>query len=465
MGKKKQAQKKRGDVDAFESNNKHTGDHGDVFDNPIAVFEDEAAAEEASENTFTDDSRPTHLARADVIAEGGASILTDRDAGAKGCLSWLFETSMNKGGGYSGSPSVVQFDAMQLMDDDSADPQLHDHAGTLVSFAQPKGLKVSGNSLRGLPKSTDGDGDDEDEVGLVAQLERELADIQNEIKKRHKWEDGRAVDMQRKDANHKLVERVKQTEASLREEKARLRQEHEVTLAAADKVAESAGVARSTASHDAAIQRLQGAGKKVIASQRGVAAMGAQPNVFTVEEHGPLGIDWHYQDDRPVVVGIRDGGCAEKIAGLRIGMVLSQYRQPRLGLKAKVTYDRVREEAKKRYSGSDEIPSSQVVEHLQLSLEVIGRPLQLVFETPGTSSTVVHSCRHACQRRVDLACLHTAIAHCRHSCCRSRKRFAGTPARRALVWLQNRGPEIRNPQNGARAGRHLFQESARDCAV
>jgi hypothetical protein len=365
MGKKKQGKKngkqqeKRGDVDGFE--------------NPVAqsTFEDEADAAEANAvATFEDDSRPTHLARADVIADAGTSILTDTDPVKKGCcLRLLVPTLATKGGGSSSASSIVQFDAMQLMDKESLDPQLHDHAGEQVSFAQPK-LKVSKKNLVKL-QSIDGDGED-DEQGAIGQLEGELADLQKEIKKRHQWEEGRPVSIKRKEENRLLMEQVKQAEASLKKEKARAHEANEVALAAADLVAESK-----------AVQRLHSAG---MSQGRGVAAMGKQANVFTFNEQGPLGIDWNYQDGHPVIAGIRDGGCAENVHGLRIGMVLSQYQQPRLGQKTSVGYDQIKKAAEKRTARRDgeEITPGEVVEYLKVCLELVGRPLQLVFKKPGT---------------------------------------------------------------------------------
>lgn len=374
MGKKKQGKKngKQG-----KKNGKQQEKRGDVdvFENPVAIFEDEADAAEANAaTTFEDDSKPTHLARADVIAAAGASILTDTDPVKKGCCSWLLvPTLATKGGGSSSASSIVQFDAMQLMDKESLDPQLHDHTGELVSFAQPK-LKVSKKNLV-KPQSIDGDGEDE-EQSAIAQLESELADLQKEIQKRHQWEEGRPVSIKRKEENRLLMEQVKQAEASLKKEKARVHEENEVALAAADLAAESK-----------AAQRLHSAGTKVMSQGRGVVAMGNQANVFTINEQGPLGIDWNYQDGRPVVAGIRDGGCAENVHGLRIGMVLSQYRQPRLGQKTSVGYDQIKKAAEERTARRDgeEITPGEVVEYLKVCLEVVGRPLQLVFKKPGTN--------------------------------------------------------------------------------
>ena len=368
MGKKKHEKKaakkgkaeKRGDSDAFE--------------NPVAqsTFEDDAVGAIAV-HTFEDDSRPTHLARADAIADAGASIFTDADPADKGCCLWLLvPTLTTKGDGSSGAPSIVQFDALQLMDRESLDPPLYDDAGELVSFAQPKGLKVTKKSLA-KPKSIDGDGEEE-EQSIAELLEEELTELQNQIKKRHAWEEGRAVSIERKEENRRLMKQVEQTEARLKKEKARFHEENKAALAAADLDAEL----KATQRH--------GSGTTVLSQGEGVAATNAKANTFTIEEHGPLGIDWNYQDGHPVIAAIRDGGCAEN-HGLRIGMVLSQYRQPRLGQKSTVGYDQVRREAEKRTTqrSGEESGPGRVAEYLSVLLELVGRPLQLVFQKPGTN--------------------------------------------------------------------------------
>jgi hypothetical protein len=50
-------------------------------------------------------------------------------------------------------------------------------------------------------------------------------------------------------------------------------------------------------------------------------------------------------------------------------------------VKAKVDYETMKAKASSRAGG--EIDRSAVTEYLQVSLEVAGRPLQLVFEKPG----------------------------------------------------------------------------------
>lgn len=424
MGKTKQGKKgpkkggaeKRGDVDAFE--------------NPVAqcTFEDETDAVEASAaNTFEDDSRPTHLARADVVADAGASIFTDADPDNKGCCLWLLvPTLATKGDGSTSAPSIVQFDAMQLMDRESLDPQLHDHAGKLVSFAHPKGLKVTKKNLA-KPTSIDGD-DEEEEQSVAALLEEELAELQKQIKKRHEWEEGRPVSIQRKEENRRLMEQVKQAEARLKKEKARFHQKNEAALAAADLVAQSKATQRHTTS--------------------------AQANVFTIDEHGPLGIDWNYQNGRPVIAAIRDGGCAEN-HGLRIGMVLSQYRQPRLGQKSSVGYDQVRREAEKRTTQrGEEISPGRVAEYLSVRLELVERPLQLVFKTPGTNL----------QRALPLGSTSYNYVHqsYRVAACRcrqgGRRRRTGASLRGAQYRLQDRGSAVCSPEQWVSTWWRLLQE-------
>ena len=340
----------------------------DAFENPVAhsTFEDENADAEAnSAATFEDDSRPAYLARADVVAEGGASISSDiEQAGKGGCCSWLLASTMGTKGATSGAPSIVQFDYMQLMGDGTMDPELHNYAGKLVSFAQPKGLKVS---KKDLALSAGGDDADEEE-SLVDQLEGTLAGLQKQIQKRQQWDDGRAVSHERKEETRQLVLQVKQAEARMAKEKARLAVLHDATLAAADEAAELAADQRQKSN---------------------IAEHSAEPNVFTISGDGPVGIDWNYQDGWPVVAGIRNGGRAKSVDRLRIGMVLKQFQQARLCEKTGVGYDRLRREAQKRMVRSDvAIAPGDVVEYLQVCLEEVERPLQLIFETPGKTHIV-----------------------------------------------------------------------------
>ena len=67
-------------------------------------------------------------------------------------------------------------------------------------------------------------------------------------------------------------------------------------------------------------------------------------------------------------------------------MVLSQYQQPRLGQKTSVGFDQIKKAAEKRTARRDgeEITPGEVVEYLKVCLELVGRPLQLVFKKPGT---------------------------------------------------------------------------------
>jgi hypothetical protein len=385
MGKKNKKSKKS------KTSTSHVDDD-DAFVNPVAqgrTFEDESSDPATADDAVGESSAAAQLLKSETVAAGGASILTEEDASSGSsccCCSWFGSGSGDigsHGGTSDGSRSIIKFDPMRLMDAQSVDPQLHDHAGILVSIARPSAedLKVSKKSLaRSMDAAA---GADEDEVEecvssqRAAQLEQELATLHDEIKKRHKWEEGRAVTIERREEMGKLMAEAEKVEAELQKEKRRIAQEERDLLVAA-----SADEALSAGLHS-----LQGLGKKVAAGGRAarafgdVAASAPTKNVVTIEEHGPLGVEWHYQGGRPVVAGIHDSGCAAKVGTVRIGMVLAQYRQPQLGVKAKVDYETMKAKASSRAGG--EIDRSAVTEYLQVSLEVAGRPLQLVFEKPG----------------------------------------------------------------------------------
>jgi len=250
--------------------------------------------------------------KAELVGEG------DDDGGGGGgggLCAMLFGCGKNNsapGGGGGGSKSVVKFDIMELADADATEAQLHDHAGKLLSIERPEGSKLQRLDTASIH------GEEESHAG---QLERELEEVHKELTRLHMVEDGserskyKLIAEDRAEnrivANREVHDLHKQAEAietQLQVEMDRLNREEKMHLAEA---------------------RLHNAKKAV---RKGAS------NVFTINEQGSLGLDWHFQDGHPVLAAIREGGSGSKLDGLRVGMVLAEYRQPQLGLKSKVDF-------------------------------------------------------------------------------------------------------------------------------
>ena len=355
----------------------------DAFENPVArdggrTFEDESGTATFEDESLSEDRGPTHLARSDLIAAGGASILTQDEAASKGC-SWFSCAKASTFDTHRDSRSAVQFQEMQLVDAGSAGPQLHDNAGRALDIlVGPKKGKKGKKSKKSVPRLAKWlDAEDEKPtvgVGKTVLLQRELDELHAEIRRRHEWEDGRAVSVERKDAMAGLMLDAAQIEKRLRRETARVAKEAKIALAEADRRAHAAGATRS-------IDPLQVGGAAT--AMEGDSSIPVHSNIFSIDEDGPLGIEWHYQGHGlPVIAGIRADGVAAHDDELRMGMVLSQYRQPKLGLEVAVDFEALKE-ASESASGSKNSSNGAVTRYLQASLEVAGRPLQLVFVKPG----------------------------------------------------------------------------------
>ena len=115
----------------------------DAFDNPVARGASRTFEDESGPATFEDESRATdgnsaastHLAKSELSDDRGASFLTQEETTSAGCCCGR---RRNTYGGHTDSKSAVQFQAMQLMDAKSAEPQLHDHTGRVRPSCGPE---------------------------------------------------------------------------------------------------------------------------------------------------------------------------------------------------------------------------------------------------------------------------------------------------------------------------------------